>query len=224
MTKTFQAETRSIFHSKAHDIGIHDRFAVVAQRDRARLLHFAYFRHCGSVLSARNCAYGIYFTEIYLTFPVFYIRYDNRVVANGVCVGHTAYLGITARNRRFGAAFYIFLTLVTRFAQVNVNIYQARQNVLARSVHRFTVFFYGFRNLRYNAVLDKYVRTSFAFGCNNRAVFYQKLHKFFPLYSASNFKTAMRTASPQVTCSLMQLLLPSIKAGVSSTPLFTGPG
>ena len=155
MAKAFQPEIGSVFHCKTHNVRVFNRLSVVAERNHADGLHFTYFRKTFALLTLGNSAYRVNFTQIHFVCAMFYISCQNSVIANGVCIGHTANLRYAACDSSLRAAFYIFFTLETRLSQMNVHIYYAGKNMFAACVDSFAFFFDFRRNFHYFFVFNK---------------------------------------------------------------------
>ena len=107
---------------------------------------------------------------------------------------------------------------------MHVHIYKAGEHMQAVGVEHFAVGIYIFGKSGNFAVLNEDVAPLYTVTKYDGTVLYNIFHKFFSLYSLRRESTAILTERPLVTCSQITLFLPSIRDGVSSMPLFTGPG
>src|SRR5437763_736467 len=154
---------------------------------------------------------------------------DGAVVVDGHGVGHAGGRGEASRRRRAGARRDRLLVLVPGFAQVDVDVDEARADDLAPGVHELGA---GRRGEALADTLDLPVGDEDVLdgvdavrGIDHAPVPDEEAHAAAaPLLPARSSSTPIRTATPLATWSRITEYGPSASSGESSTPRLTGPG
>ena len=120
-----------VLQRPAHDSGVGDRQAVIAEADRAGL---AQLGHLGQLLSTHVAGHGGEEADRDggLSAGPLAQRADIRGGGDGrLCVGHREDPAVAARRRRAAAGLDVLLMLMARGAEVDVGIEEAREGVQA---------------------------------------------------------------------------------------------
>ena len=155
-----QTEMVGILHRQTEKVRVRYRLSVVGNRDDARFLHPADFRHFNARQPLGDRADRIDAHAASLRLRLFDdVARHSRVVVGRLRVGHAANRGKAAVRRRTRAGNDILFIFLTRIAQMAVHIDQARGDYLARCVvYLCSVGGKPFADRRNFAVLNQNIR------------------------------------------------------------------
>ena len=127
-------EHRAVIHDAAHHARILHAAAVVGEGHRAMSHHVAHFgeRLALEPLAAR--ARHVHAALAYCGCARLDVLHAQRVVDNGLGVGHAAHRREAAVSRRARSGSDVFLLLEAGLAQMHVHVHQARNHDLAGKV------------------------------------------------------------------------------------------
>ncbi len=116
------AERCSVFHGPAHQAGIHHRQAIVTDRDGALAAHGPNVSQPLSLAALRDRPDRMHVDGGSATRALHDKAGHLRGIVHGLCVGHAAHGGESARCRGAGAALDGFGVFDARLAQMHVDV------------------------------------------------------------------------------------------------------
>ena len=133
------AELSGVVHHAAHHAGALHPPAIVGEGHGAMCHHVAHLRQDFALQALGAGSRNVYAAFARIAGAGAHVLNHRPVVDGGVGVGHAADSGHAAMGCGAGAGFDVFLVLLARFAQMHVDVYQARNHHLAGHVAHFGI-------------------------------------------------------------------------------------
>ena len=217
-----QFESARIFDHMAHKLMILNTFPVIGKRHDSGGFQSADARHLLSLQTFGDRAAGKHLDDAFRLSISPDVMDGSGVVRTRTCVRHGYNGGESACRRRQRSGVNGFRIRLAGLPQVDMQVNETGSENISRQVNDFRIF--QRCGIGEHAILhtDVHDFVDIPRGIDHARTFVNSLTHF--RHPATRNNTAMRTASPLVTCSRMTDCGPSASADASSTSRLIGPG
>ena len=126
-----------ILHSAAHEVCIFYIVTIVGESHSAVSGHVAHFRELLAFQVFGNRADDAHFHHAHFVDAAEHITKDRCIIDDRLRIGHGSHVGDTAGSSCLGTGVNVFLRFLSRFAEMDVHIDEARSHIEAGGIINF---------------------------------------------------------------------------------------